>query len=267
MTLSSEDLVVGGEPFARTTIRFAADASVSIEDLISCLNVGGSLVTLDAALTDPRPARQITRKRALYLLAVDERQAELFEAMRSAFTAADPTLFDSPNPKGRIVEQEGVPLVRRQLFTLPAVDLPKKLLQDWEGLEEGSIVAVSTEAFPLDHAKEKLPTRDVRFFIRSLPNKEFRCDGWVAESVRLHWGPQPFAAGMLWSRDAMLMKHAAYLNERNEFAEFGEGIFERLLEEDELEEGLLDLRSPEELRAKLDSVEYGLLLLSRIFHG
>jgi predicted transposase YbfD/YdcC len=157
----------------------------AIPELLALLDLRGTTVTIDALGCQKEITTAIRAKKAHYVLALKTNQPWLHQrvAQFHAATTAEPTRYwrGIVHETYTSVEKDHGRIETRRYTVVDAT----AVLRDRSGWEDlASVGWVESERRLLSGAKAGSITREVRYFISSLPPKV----GPLAHAVRSHWG-------------------------------------------------------------------------------
>ncbi|WP_289171662.1 ISAs1 family transposase [uncultured Parasutterella sp.] len=150
-------------------------------DMVEGLDLRGSIVTADALHTQEKFAAKLIEQGADYCLAVKQNQKTLYYDIQLCFVDRLET---------RTLEIEKIELGHgrietRRISVSPGNTLKADHLKKWIGLDEGTIIKVTTEI--VDKTTGQISSLD-RYFICSLNWFNTHIAEQCARSVRRHWG-------------------------------------------------------------------------------
>lgn len=151
----------------------------AIPELLKVLDLKGCIVTLDSMGCQKEIAKQITRKRADYILALKGNQAGLLKTTKACFEKLD---ADPQGVSHHITESTETHHGRQEFRRVTCVNavshLAEKPLLDWAKME--TLVRVESRTI-----RAGIPTEMVRYYISTLPTDQVEA---IAQGVRSHWG-------------------------------------------------------------------------------
>lgn len=150
---------------------------VAIPQLLEMLELGGTIVTIDAMGCQKEIAARIHNQGADYVLALKGNQGTLHQDVELFFQHAQKIRFRQlPHPFHSSVEKDHGRIETGRLWAVDAIEwLAEK--SRWQGLQ--SIVRVQAERWI-----DGRTTQETRYFISSLPADAPR----LARAIRSHWG-------------------------------------------------------------------------------
>jgi len=184
------------------------------QEIFEELEVEGAVVTVDALNTQKNFAKLLIEKKADYCLAVKENHKKLYDTIRALFNEEE-TVRKSVKSidcqHGRI-EERTVRVMSPRL-------LGKRLLSQWPGLENGSIVAARTKTeVKRNDDREKKPKREeTRYFISSISYKNADVVKDLGEIIRKHWSVENnlhWTLDTSFNQDRIQVKDGNYLAAR-----------------------------------------------------
>ena len=152
----------------------------AIPELLQLLDVSGCIVTIDAKGCQKEIARTILDRGANYLLAVEENQGRLYEAIRDLFEGAEEADYEGvPHDYSATLNQGHGRIERRecQVISDPSCLEYLSTGQDWPGLRSVIRVVGRRET-------DSGTTEQSRCYISSLAAEAQR----FLEATRRHWG-------------------------------------------------------------------------------
>lgn len=165
---NSNNLVLG-----QSKVDDKSNEITAIPRLLQALELGGTVVTIDAMGCQKAIAEKIVDKKADYILAVKENQPLLLDDIEDSFRmlAADTVAEEIDCGHGRVERRACSVLGDLSLLGKPS---------EWVGLR--SLVRIQAERFHKLTGKNEQQTR---YYISSLPPDAARLN----QLVRQHWGP------------------------------------------------------------------------------
>lgn len=152
-------------------------------EIISSLDLAGTVVIADALHTQTDLAQAITDRYGHYILALKGNQKLLHEYVGFAFGSP---MGDKPKPAERETKDLAHGRIEtRTAWALPASCLSDEILNGWAGLSRGSIVAVRSECVCKKTAEVR---EDIRYFITTLDYRQPYVLETIVEAIRAHWG-------------------------------------------------------------------------------
>jgi len=169
---SSHHLVLG-----QVKVDDKSNEIVAIPQLLEMLELGGTIVTIDAMGCQKEIAARIHGQGADYVLALKGNQGTLHQDVELFFQDAQKIHFSQlPHSFHPSVEKDHGRIETRRLWVVDAIEwLAEK--SRWQGLR--SIVRVQAERWI-----DGRTTQDTRYFISSLPADA----PLLARAIRSHWG-------------------------------------------------------------------------------
>ena len=144
----------------------------AIPKLLAALELGGTVVTIDAMGCQRSIAERIVAKKADYILAVKENQGCLLEEIKDSFQslAADAVAEEIDCGHGRVE--------RRRCSVIADTSLVEKAAE-WASLQ--GLVRIEAERY---HKATGKTEREIRYYITSLKPDAARLNS----AIRQHWG-------------------------------------------------------------------------------
>lgn len=257
MTLNAVDVTAGKLCVTHTQIDTKSHEPVYAPDLIDSIqDLPGATITFDALNTTRAIAEHICSKQAFYLLAVKGNQPKLFEAVKAAIDTAKAEKDEAGKNATEFLkefntgmESEHYRNDTRGTVVVPANRLPKEILDEWPGLENGCIAEATTWSFRQDGNKIWNPTRETRWFICSHPYGDGTIAEWIATCIRGHWGVESFhwTMDMIFRQDYMECRYPAYLWTRLTIAKIAHNFLKAFQKIDQEQKGLTKPRSEAQL--------------------
>lgn len=151
----------------------------AIPELLKVLDLKGCIVTIDSMGCQKEIAKQITRKRADYILALKGNQAGLHKATKACFEKLDADPNGMAHHATESTETHHGRQEFRRVTCINAVShLAEKPLLDWAKME--TLVRVESRTI-----RAGAPAEQVRYYISTLPTDQVEA---IAQGVRSHWG-------------------------------------------------------------------------------
>ena len=257
MTLNAVDVTAGKLCIAHTQIDTKSNEPKFAPGLIDFLpSVSGATITFDALNTTRAIADHILSKKAFYLLAVKENQPKLYEAVRSTIAAAKAEKPEVRKDASELLQEidSGKESMHNRVDTrgtivVPANRLPKEILDEWPGLENGCIAEATTKSFRQDGNKEWSTSTETRWFISCHPYGNGEIAEWIASCIRGHWGVESFhwTMDMIFKQDYMECRYPAYLWTRQTIAKIAHNLLKTFQKIDQERRGLSQPRSETQL--------------------
>lgn len=156
----------------------------ALPELLAMLDIAGCVVTVDAMGTQKAIAKQILAQHADYVLALKDNHPALAEAVRLFFEHAHGQKFEGLSCQSLLCHDWGHGRKEERRYFL--LQLPEGLAwqdekAEWAGLQSvGRVESVRTTPSGT--------SREVRYFLCSLPAQTQKDVRLLARSVRRHWG-------------------------------------------------------------------------------
>ena len=256
MTLNAVDVTAGKLCVAHTQIDTKSNEPVFAPGLLDSININGVTVSFDALNTTRTIAECIVKNGGFYLLAVKGNQPKLLEAIQTAIADAKKEQADIPENAGELLteagqgtEQAHYRIDSRGTIVVPANRLPKEILDQWPGLEDGCIAEATTTSFRQKKDKTWYQSRETRWFISCHPYGNGEIAEWIAACIRGHWGVESFhwVMDMNFRQDMMQCKYPAYLWTRQTIAKIAHNWLKTFQKIDQEMRGLKEPRSEAQL--------------------
>ncbi|MBI3903514.1 MAG: ISAs1 family transposase, partial [Nitrosomonadales bacterium] len=154
----------------------------AIPELLSALDIKGSIITIDAMGCQHDIAAKIVQNGADYVLGVKDNQPGLAEAVKLWFDAADAGKLDRPYWDDIQTEKDHGRIETRRCLVTDDVAWLQEQNQHWSGL--CSLIMIESTREIIGRNSTGIASVERRYYISSLPAKA----ALLGNTVRAHWG-------------------------------------------------------------------------------
>nr|WP_035627828.1 ISAs1 family transposase [Herminiimonas sp. CN] len=154
----------------------------AIPELLSALDIKGSIITIDAMGCQHDIAAKIVQSGADYVLGVKDNQPGLAEAIKLWFDAAGADKLDRPYWDDIQTEKDHGRIETRRCLVTDDVAWLQEQNQHWSGLH--SVIIIESTRELIGRNSTGIASVERRYYISSLPAKA----ALLGKTVRAHWG-------------------------------------------------------------------------------